>query len=688
MTRRFHPTRSARMGRITHLGLGLLAVLVLSMAPLAAGGETTERWYELEVGGQKAGYFQVVWAPSTWEGRKTLHDTTTQVRKSVRNMSGIMDVFETTFTVDIERDADGTLWWQRVRVEEGDRVTTEELTWTGKGYRNVARLGTEMPKVTEVDLDGPVKLDAESVLGHRFREGKLAVGDTLELPLLNLRAKRVDVHTLEVVAKEDVEDEHGKAIPCLKVKDTHPTTKAVTWIWMDADGAFVRIKDDQGMSIRRVLKDVAVKMPVKPAEMRITTPSYPSLERVFSADRLRVDLHLQGDADRSLPEFPESPWSKPLSVKGSDEDGWVVELALRKYDSTAESATIPVADEAFEKDLEATLLMQVDHPRVQAMAKEVVGDETDARRAAHKLARHVIEYLANKSSPDVAQASALEIIDLRCGDCSEHCLLFVTLCRAAGIPARRCSGYVNIGSVWGAHAWCEIWTGQWIGADPTTGEIGTGARYLFFGYSDREDSYPGVVSSRARGRMRFVATSVGEGEADYDLTDDDGLRIHDKLKRRYIHVLSGLEMRAVPEGWQVSLSGSGSMRVRTPEGMIATLRASADQGYTYEYWNQPGRIGGFVPTTFGRAPALVTRSGNGDDRAYRIFSRRRAIYLRVRGATTAGLAQLERCLTPGLQAVPTPWHEPHPIEKQAEAEPEAQPEEDGAEGEAEGDEGE
>ena len=95
--------------------------LLLALAPSAPGQEatapevvpTTDRWYEILRRGQKVGYTRVTWAPSTWKGKKTLHDTTTVVRRTVRNMAGIMDEFETSYVVDLERGTDGTLWWMR-----------------------------------------------------------------------------------------------------------------------------------------------------------------------------------------------------------------------------------------------------------------------------------------------------------------------------------------------------------------------------------------------------------------------------------------------------------------------------------------------------------------------------------------------------------------------------------------------
>ncbi|MDJ0973529.1 MAG: transglutaminase domain-containing protein [Planctomycetota bacterium] len=610
----------------------------------------TERWYEVESRGQKAGYFQVVWSPSTWEGKQTLHDTTTRVTRRMRDMMGHKDVFESTLTIDLERSEDGTLWSQRLRVEEAGRVTIEELTWNGAGYDHVARIQGEKDRTKTIAAETPVMTDSESFLGYLLRQGKLEIGQTYDLPQLDVRAEKVKHTKLEVVAREYIDDENGKSILCFKIHEVNPEAKSESFMWLDDQGAFVLIKAEGSQVIRRVTAQAARRMPARPVTMRITTPSRPSLERIMSADRHLVDVHLRADPDRKLPEFPDSPWSKPLKVTGGDKAGWVIEVECKKYDSEEKTATIPVTDEAFAKDLEPTVLMQSEDPRVQRIAKQVVGDETDARKAAYKLARYVTENL-RKQSPPVGQASAVQILEMRCGDCSEHCLLFTTLCRAAGIPARRCSGYVNIGSNWGAHAWCEIWTGQWIGADPTTGEVGCGARYLFFGYSDRPNSYPGVVSARIQDRIRFVSRRIEEGKASYDLTNDDDWRRYDPENGRYVHVLAGLEAREVPSSWRVQFSGSGFMRIRGDD-FEAQVSAYADQGQTLEMLKR--RFGPrAVETTFAGAEGIVQSRGGA--RFYLLHSRRRIVQMQVRSGDADALAMLEKVLRPTFAETPPAW---------------------------------
>ena len=72
--------------------------------------------------------------------------------------------------------------------------------------------------------------------------------------------------------------------------------------------------------------------------------------------------------------------------------------------------------------------------------------------------------------------NALDVLDKKAGDCTEHTLLFVTLARAIGIPAREVGGIAYMAGEkspkMGWHAWAEFHDGkQWITADPTWNQI-------------------------------------------------------------------------------------------------------------------------------------------------------------------------------------------------------------------------
>ena len=634
--------------------------LVLLLLPLAAPAQdvapvaspeaaavesraTIERWYEVHERGQKTGWQKVAWAPSTWNGRPTLHDTTTIVRRSVRNMSGIKNEFSTTTTIDLERDADGTLWWQRAVTVEATRTTITELTWNGAGYDYAARVeGRSEERRISVPLDAPVMTDSEAFFGPRVRQGGVQAGDLAKVRGLDLERRGAMETELRVVAREEVVAEDGVAIACWKVVERDPESGAQTTLWIDDQGAFARLVTEGGGEYRRVTEAVAREMPVRPAEHAITSAGSPTVERLFFADKLWVTLNLRPDPLRARPDFPTSPWSRVLEVSGDDEQGWVMKLELAAHKDPALDALLSDVDrERFARELEHDVLHPCNDPRLIQTAKEVIGDETRIRAAAWKLARFVYHAL-DKESPEVSEATALEILEQRRGDCSEHATLFVALCRAAGIPVRKCSGYVCLGSVWGAHAWAEIWAGGWIGADPTTGEVGTGARYIFYGYDDTPGSFPGVVSSRVSGRMRLVTTGVEEGGRRFDLSDPSKYFLKDEQARRWNHVLCGVELEGLPEGWRVQMVGPTMVMVQK-ERFTGGIQVYADQGADLE--DMGGANG-----TFGGHPCF--RQSSNDHHTILLHSRRRILRITARGVP-ADLALLEQALAPTLGPAPT-----------------------------------
>lgn len=621
----------------------------------AATDTTSARWYEQRESGQKLGWIRVVWAPSTRDGAPTIRDTTTSSTRQVRQMMDTEDEFGVESTAEVERGLDGTLWVHRtVTVENGARTSVSELRWTGTGYVVETRIGSS-PERHVVPLDRPVHVDPEALLAAAIAAGKVKVGDRFVCRQLDVRAKKAVEWPVEILAQEPGPGPAGD-VPCLKAKVTDPDSGTESFWWFDAEGVVAKVKS-LGSEILRVAEGTARKRPARPYSFQITTPSTPPLERMFSAQRALVDVHLRPDPDRPLPEFPASPWSRVNSVEGDAKKGFVAHVELTAYDAPpGVRATRPVTDPAFAADLESTALMPCDHVDVRRAAERAVGDETDARAAAERIATFV--YRLRKQSADVGEATALEILKTMRGDCSEHATLFVALCRAAGIPARKCSGYVCVGEQWGAHAWAEIWVGAWMGVDPTTADVGTAARYVFFGYDDRAEAKAGVVSARARGRMRFVTTRLEEGDDRVDFRGPETWVEVDGEARRARHHLLGIEARGWPDGWRVTMSPEGGCHMATPLGSVH-VRVIADQGI------RGPRIRGMVPgggspTTFAGAEGYG--AADGGTAHVSVGSRRRIVTILLNADAAAGAdegaalaalrAEAERVLAPTFTPVP------------------------------------
>lgn len=107
--------------------------------------------------------------------------------------------------------------------------------------------------------------------------------------------------------------------------------------------------------------------------------------------------------------------------------------------------------------------------RVKRMAKGLITLQDSNYLKAQSILNFVSEYIDNDDQ--ISELSVDEILDNPKGDCTEHALLFVTLARAVGLPAREVNGLLYLGDLeqkYSAHVWAEVEVdGHWLSVDPT-----------------------------------------------------------------------------------------------------------------------------------------------------------------------------------------------------------------------------
>jgi len=102
-------------------------------------------------------------------------------------------------------------------------------------------------------------------------------------------------------------------------------------------------------------------------------------------------------------------------------------------------------------------------PEVKHLASEIVGDETNPLEKARRVFRWVdgnIPWFAEMEYSTIPNLSA-KGLQTRQGDCGVQGLVFITLCRAAGVPARWQSGWETLPGRWNMHDWSEFYVEPW-----------------------------------------------------------------------------------------------------------------------------------------------------------------------------------------------------------------------------------
>ncbi len=95
-------------------------------------------------------------------------------------------------------------------------------------------------------------------------------------------------------------------------------------------------------------------------------------------------------------------------------------------------------------------------------------------------------YREVEKRPVLSLPNGLEVLRRKEGDCNEHTALYVSLARAAGVPARIAAGLVYTDQIDGRpafyyHAWPEVYLGgttPWVPLDPTFGQFPADATHL------------------------------------------------------------------------------------------------------------------------------------------------------------------------------------------------------------------
>jgi transglutaminase-like putative cysteine protease len=137
-------------------------------------------------------------------------------------------------------------------------------------------------------------------------------------------------------------------------------------------------------------------------------------------------------------------------------------------------------------------------PELKKTVAEIVGDEMNPLARARKIFHWIdanIRYHAEEEYcviPSFSEAA----LNRRRGDCGVQSTLFITMCRAAGIPARWQSGWETKPVDWNMHDWVEFYVEPWgwLPADPSYGlqkSDDPKIREFYFGH---QDSYRMIVN--------------------------------------------------------------------------------------------------------------------------------------------------------------------------------------------------
>lgn len=418
----------------------------------AADGAGEDVWTGIYMNGSKIGYSHYVATPSGADGMRI--EETSLLRLTVLDR-------EQTVRATVTADAGGDFAMRRFDVA----LVTDLGTFAARGRVGGGQLELDLETGGEtshqrIDLDAPLYLP--SAARARLSATPLREGMELSVQAFDAAAMQHEAMTMRVVGRETLNVD-GAAVSTWKVRESFRGMESD--VWLDDAGRTVRERGPMGLEVRRESAQdaVATGWTGTPLDL-MGAVAVPVADIDAPRERPRLRLRLSGV------EGVRIPGDGRQRVEGD-------ELLVVRERVPASTYRLPYAAAEWQGDLEPTLFLQSDHPRVRAAALAAVGDEADPLAAAERLRRWVHDALEKR--PAATLPNALQVLETRAGDCNEHAVLFAALARAVGLPARVVAGLVYQDGAFLYHAWNEVWLGDtWVSVDATFDQMPADVTHL------------------------------------------------------------------------------------------------------------------------------------------------------------------------------------------------------------------
>jgi len=439
----------------------------------------SESWAGIYMNGVKVGYSHNQQFSVKQNGKKCRKDVDESSMKVSRLGGKPVQILSVQESLSDEkgRPLECTL---RMKMSETETVIRAEVDAGKILFKSNGKAIKELPYKEEFYLGPPLE---KIIKEDGLKSGKkynFKILDPVIYSLVDCRFEVIGQENVLVLGKEmklwHVREEMTSVFPVVSDE------------WIDRSGnawkTASKVSFITTVSIR-MPREKAVELSGENFDIAFSTVIKPNIDFDRPQEVQKVTFKLSGVSPDKIKDFPFDDGSQKIEEFGKD---YVIIQTNSQIFSEKEAVPFPVKEEELGMYLKPTSFCEADDPDIQRVAKEIVGEEKNSWRAAKKIS----EWVKNKMTPnyDVGFATAKETLKNRKGDCSEHTVLTVALCRASGIPSRAAVGIMFARGIFAYHMWPEVYVGRWIGldskwlaVDKKSGEYYTDATHIKFGRS-------------------------------------------------------------------------------------------------------------------------------------------------------------------------------------------------------------
>lgn len=432
-----------------------------------------EHWYDLALMNTKIGYMHISTDKTEYQGE--------EVDRHKIDMVMNFKALGTDVTLEITRvEYTGSDLMPRHFLSTSNESGLKQVE--GRIVDGIAYIKTTLNgETTESEVPVPPDTISEHVgVESLFKQG-LKIGEKRNFHIFSFDLLKPVKTELEVEGQDTLTyQSEEKQVHVLR--QTLDMMNGITAkVWLDTDGvnyrtevpmmglSMVTTKTDKETALGDTEEvDVVLKTRILPSGKRPTPQA-----KNFKAE---VKLPAGNIADAIISN------SQQQLIVTSEKAG---RLSIQVPTVAAEDCpTLPIQDVEGEF-LGASAYIQTDAPAIRAKTEEILDGEVNSWRAAEKLCEWVHTAITTKKMSG-GFGSSLTALESLSGDCTEHTVLFIALARAAGIPARICSGIAFAKDAFYYHFWPEVYVGKWVQMDPTFGQTIADANHIQLGGSTVE----------------------------------------------------------------------------------------------------------------------------------------------------------------------------------------------------------
>ncbi len=444
--------------------VALLLILLAALPSLAQDRSDWERYYVVELAGQRAG----------WMYGK--HYRTEDTLVSDVEMHFEIKRGETSIKIRMQSQFVETLDHRPVSMEATQELAAFPITTR-------VTFAPESMEVTTLNAGNSTTQTLPLPEGEWLTPGG---ADEYVRRRLEAKADKIVVRSLDPLAGvrpvittyegfgEETIDVFGREVLAIKATLTTSESAGLKTIeHMDQRGRMLRSTTNLGgieMTLLAADKELALSKLDAPELMQSTFVEPKG--KIRKPREVTNASYILSVPDGKLDDLPTLPSQKTARID---------ERTIRIESSMGEGA--PGEDEPGAEYLEASSMLDITDPVIVELSQKARPQhDAPPSLVAEALRRFVFDHIDEKGL-GVGMGSASEVARSCSGDCSEHATLLAAMLRAQGIPSRTVSGLVYVNDfegskdIFGYHMWTQAWvesegSHQWLDYDATLGPMG------------------------------------------------------------------------------------------------------------------------------------------------------------------------------------------------------------------------